>query len=82
VLNKITKQLLKTLNKCILRELLCFRSKKISIIFAVFENIQSQEYPTRMFLEETKIVQNIQDKMICVWSIMIDSNRAHQSIAI
>ena len=68
MLNEIAKQLLKTLNKCILlREFLCFRVTKYQLFSLFLKAYSLKNNPRKCFLEETKIIEDVQDKMIfCV----------------
>ena len=68
MLKEIAKQLLKTLNKCILlREFLCFRVKKYQLFLLFLKAYSLKNNPRKCFLEETNIVEDVQDKMIlCV----------------
>ena len=68
MLNKIAKQLLKTLNKCILlREFLCLRVTKYQLFSLFLKAYSLKNNPRKCFLEETKIIEDVQDKMIlCV----------------
>ena len=68
MLNEIGKQLLKTLNKCILlKEFLRFWVKKYQLFLLFLKAYSLKNNPQKCFLEETKIIEDIQDKMIlCV----------------
>ena len=61
-------KLLETLNKCILlKEFLCFRVKKYQLFLLFLKAYSLKNNPQKSFLEETKIVEDVQDKMIlCV----------------
>ena len=68
MLNEIAKQLLKSLNKCILlRKFLCFRLKKYQLFLLFLKAYSLKNNPQKCFLVETTVVEDIQDKMIlCV----------------
>ena len=63
MLNEIAKNI-----KCILlKEFLCFRVKKYQLFLLFLKAYSLKNNPQKSFLEETKIVEDVQDKMIlCV----------------